>query len=147
MKDHSLLHFLGYFSPKGFSCSAQPPARVKRRKFYSGMFDRCEEFLASYAVYKHYRIKICFAKGKHYLWKEFSFHEEESRISGTVCSISIIRRYITRIPKVTCSPRHITDYMHRFHFPDRNNYKCHARIISHKELKQAPERSSNKCLC
>lgn len=53
------------------SFPARPPAPLKSRTFYSGTFDRCGEFLASSAVYKHDRIKICFAKGEHYLWKEF----------------------------------------------------------------------------
>lgn len=72
-----------------FSFAVQASACLKSRKFYTGTFDRCEGFLASYAVYKHYCIKICFTKGKHYLWKEFSFHEKESSISGTIYRISI----------------------------------------------------------
>jgi len=147
-KRSHLASFSAMLITQGFSCSVQPAACVKSRKFGTGTFDRCEGFLASYAVYKYYCIKICFAKGKHYLWKEFSFHEEESSTSGTICRISIIRRHITQISKVTCSPRHITEYVQGFHFPDRNNYKRHARIISYKELKQAPEiliGSSYKC--
>lgn len=119
--------------------SVQPSACMKSMQFYTEIYDRYDKCLASYDVYKHYCIKICFAKGKHYLWKEFSFHEEESSILGTIYRIFIIQRYIVHISKVTCSPRHITEYVQGFHFPDRNNYKCHARIISCKEQKQGPE--------
>lgn len=137
IKDPILLHFLGSSSLRRFSFVSLC-AHSKSRKFCTGTSDRCEGFRAPCAVYKHYCIKICFAKCKHYLWKEFSFHEEESSISGTICRISIIQGHIPWISKVTCSPRHVAEYVQGFHFPDRNNYKCHARIIPYKELKQAP---------
>lgn len=113
-------------------------AHLKSKKFCTGTSDRCEGFWVPCAVYKYYCIKIHFAKGKHYLWKKLSFHEEGSSISGTICRISIIQGHIPWISKVTCSPRHIAEYVQGFHFPDRNNYKCHARIIPYKEMKQAP---------
>lgn len=116
-KDHIRLHFLGYLALKdsptttttSFSFSVQPSAGLKSRKVHPGTLDRCEGFLASYAVYKHYCTKICFAKGKHHLWNAFSFHEEERSVSGTICRISIIQRYTVQISKVTGSPRHITE--------------------------------------
>lgn len=107
-----------------FSFSVQPSACVRSRKFYTGTFDRCEGFLASYAVYKHYCIKICFAKGKHYLWKEFSFHGEDSSISGIIYRISIIWRYITQISKAhywICA-RFPFSWQEQLRIPCKNNF-------------------------
>lgn len=70
--------------------------------------------------------------------EDFCYHEVRCQFMNYLQNFHF-QRYITQISKVLCSPRHISKYLQGFHFPDRNNYKCHARIILHRESRQPSE--------